>query len=301
MNILGTGLSGLVGSRVVELMSPEFSFENLSLETGVDITDKSSVDSYFGHSDASWVFHMAAYTDVQTAENDRPKGESSTAWKVNVLATENIVANCRKFRKKLLYVDTDYAFDGKKSEYTEADTPNPLGWYARTKYEGAKRVLALGGQGLVIRIANPYRAHPVGLSAQPGKKDFVHKILERLESRQTVIAPTDQLFTPTFVDDIAYALRALIQADTSGIYHVVGSSGLSPFDGATLIAQIFGYDTALVKSSTFKEMFASRAPAPQYAFLKNDKIRRLGISMRTFAEGLTEVKKQESVSHGGDV
>ena len=291
MNILGTGLSGLVGSRIVELMSPEFSFENLSLETGVDITKKESVDSYFDHSDASWVFHMAAYTDVQGAESDRPKGEESAAWKVNVLATEHIVENCRKSGKKLLYVDTDYAFDGKKSSYTEADTPNPLGWYAKTKYEGAKRVIAMGSQGLIIRISNPYRAHPVG------KKDFVHKILERLQGNGTVTAPTDQIFTPTFIDDIAYALITLIKADASGIYHVAGGNGLSPFDAAIAIAETFMCNKTLVTPSAFKEMFVNRAPAPQYAFLKNDKIRSLGITMRTFVSGLQEVKKQEEMIH----
>ena len=287
MNVLGTGLSGLVGSRVVELMSPQFSFENLSLETGVDITKKESVDSFFEHSDASWVFHMAAYTDVQGAERDRPQREASMAWKVNVLATEHIADNCRKFGKKLLYVDTDYAFDGKKTEYRETDAPHPLGWYAITKYEGAKRVMALGDKGLIIRISNPYRAHPVG------KKDFVHKILERLEHHETVSAPRDQLFTPTFIDDIAYALLALIQADARGTYHVAGTGGLSPFDAALAIADTFKCDRARVMPSTFKEMFNNRAPAPQYAVLNNDKIRAFGISMRTFAEGLLEVKKQE--------
>ena len=80
-------------------------------------------------------------------------------------------------------VDTDYAFDGTKQMYTEADSTNPLSWYATTKSEGAKRVLGLGDKGLVIRISNPYRAHQVG------KKDFVHKMLERLLAGSEVVAP----------------------------------------------------------------------------------------------------------------
>ncbi len=287
MNILGTGLSGLVGSRVVELLSPEYSFENLSLETGVDITKKESVDSYFAHSDAPWVFHFAAYTDVQGAESERRLGGESMAWKVNVLATENIIANCRSSGKKLVYVDTDYAFDGKKSEYSEDDVPNPLGWYGVTKSEGAKRVLALGDLGLVIRISNPYRAHQIG------KKDFVHKMLEQLESNQPVLAPTDQIFTPTFIDDIALALRLLIQTNARGIYHVVGNNALSPFDAAVAIADAFDCDKTLVKPASFIRMFQNRAPTPQYAVLKNDKICALGATMRTFTEGLRQVKSQE--------
>lgn len=286
MKILGTGLSGLVGSRVTELLSPDFTFENLSLETGVDITDKTSVDTHFAKSAAPWVFHMAAYTDVQGAEKERALAQKSTAWKVNVLATQNIADNCRRLRKKLLYIDTDYAFDGTKKSYSEEDTPNPLGWYAVTKSEGAKRVLALGQQGLVIRISNPYRAHPVG------KKDFVHKMLERMQSGQSVTAPQDQLFAPTFIDDIAAALRVLVRLGANGIYHVVGSP-LSPLSAAKIISEVFGCDAGLVRETTFARMFADRAPVPQYAALKNDKIQSLGVKMHSFREGIAEVKKQE--------
>lgn len=290
MKILGTGLSGLVGSRVMELMSLwGYTFDNLSLETGVDITQKASVEKYFTHSDAPWVFHMAAYTDVQGAEKERLLGQASAAWKVNVAATENIVENCQKTGKRILYIDTDYAFDGKKLEYTEDDTPNPLGWYAKTKYEGAKRVLAMGEKGLVIRIANPYRAHPVG------KKDFVHKMLERLMSGQKITAPADQLFAPTFIDDIAYALQVLLQKNSYGIYHVVGSDPLSPYNAALVISDIFGCDKTLIDSTKFADMFRDRAPAPQWAALKNDKISKLGVRMSTFKDGVLEVKKQESV------
>jgi dTDP-4-dehydrorhamnose reductase len=280
MKILGTGLSGLVGSRVTQLLSPDFTFENLSLETGVDITDKESVTKRLEQSDAPWVFHMAAYTNVQNAEK-----EKDMAWKVNVEATRYIADICKELGKRLLYIDTDYAFDGKKKSYTEDDEQNPLGWYAKTKTEGAKRVLAIGG--LVIRISNPYRANPVG------KKDFVHKMLELMQAGLAVKAPTDQIFAPTFIDDIAAALRVLVKLGAGGIYHVVGSP-LSPFEAANIIAKVFGCDTALVVKTTFTKMFAGRAPVPQYAALTNDKIKALGVVMHSFHEGVVEVKKQES-------
>ena len=214
-------------------------------------------------------------------------GAESLAWKINVTATENIIENCKKLGKKLLYVDTDYAFDGKKKLYTEEDAPHPLGWYGITKYEGAKRVLALGGNGLVMRIANPYRAHPVG------KKDFVHKMMERLQSGQDVVGATDQVFVPTFIDDIARAVRALIKASASGIYHVVGSTALSPYEAAGTIAKVLQLDTSHIKPTTFHAMFQDRAPVPQFAALTNAKLSSLGVSMYTFEEGLKEMKKQE--------
>lgn len=288
MNILGTGLSGLVGTRLITLLGDHMNFQNLSLENGVDITRKDDVDSYLQNSDAPWVFHLAAYTDVQGAEKERELQENSTAWKVNVSATENIVANCKKLNKRLVYIDTDYAFDGKNWPYDEDAPTSPLGWYAITKTEGARRVRTLGENGLIIRISNPYRAHPVG------KKDFVHKMRERLEQGLEITAPHDQQFVPTFIDDLARAIDILVKENASGIYHVVSSSALSPYEAAISIAQVFGLDESLVKKTTFAQMFKDRAPAPQYAVLTQQKIQRLGFTPRSFLDGIREVKSQES-------
>ena len=78
-----------------------------------------------------------------------------------------------------------------------------------------------------------------------------------------------------------------------GIYHVVGSQAVSPFDVAKTIARVYSCDPTLVKKTTFAEFFAGRAPIPQYAVLQNDKIHSLGVVMRGFDEGVTEMKSQE--------
>lgn len=288
MKILGTGLSGLVGSRVTELLSPDFSFENLSLETGVDITRKESVDARIDHSSAPWVFHFAARTDVDGAEKEKDLGEKSPSWVVNVSATQHIVDACRRTGKKLLYISTDFVFDGTRDVYTEEDVPNPQGWYARTKYEGEKRVMSLTDRALVVRIANPYRSN------FPVKPDFVHKIIERFVEKVPVVAANDQIFVPTFIDDIARALATLVRLDASGIYHVVGSQALTPYEAAQRIARTFGFTAARIEPTTFKEYFAGRAPRPFHAVLKNDKISELGVSMKSFEEGLQMVKQQET-------
>lgn len=290
MKLLGTGLSGLVGSRIVSLL-PQHTFTNFSLENGVDITDSASITPRITlDTDSPWILHLAAYTNVQQAEADAALGEESMAWKVNVAATQTLVDACKVSGKRLLYVDTDYAFDGTKDVYSEEDTPHPLGWYAKTKSEGAKRVLTLGDHGLVIRISNPYRAHPVG------KKDFVHKMLERLMGGGDIMAPDDQLFVPTFIDDIAVAVNVLISRQANGTYHVVGSEALSPYAAAGIVAKAYGMDTSLVKPTTFASYFAGKAPVPQKAVLLNDKIRALGVSMHGFADGVSEMKRQEESS-----
>ena len=290
MKVIGTGLSGLVGSRIVELLSSHVDFQSISLEKGVDITNHRAVFEAISASTASWVMHLAAFTDVQGAEKERDKGKKSIAWQVNVDATKNIVNICHTTRKHLLYVDTDYAFDGTKKSYDETDAPNPMSWYAMTKTEGAKHVLSLGEYGLVIRIANPYRGNFMG------KKDFVHKMIEILRVGNDVFAPTDQLFVPTFVDDIAYAIDTLLIKNAFGVYHVVGSDALSPFDIAIEIAATYGFDQELIKKTTFHEYFVNRAAIPQYAALSNKKLHLLGVIMKTFHQGLIVMKEQEKMN-----
>lgn len=293
MKVLGTGLSGLVGSRIVELLSSRIEFSSLALEKGVDITNHAAIFEAISTSTASWVLHLAAYTDVQAAEKERIKGKESLSWQVNVEATKNIVDICHTTRKHLLYVDTDYAFDGTKKFYDETDTPNPMCWYAITKTEGAKHVLSLGEYGLVIRIANPYRKNPADVSLQQGKKDFVHKMIDLLRNGNDIVAPFDQVFVPTFVDDIAVAIDTLLHIQAHGIYHVVGNDALSPYQVALEIAALYGFDPSLIKKTTFLEYFVNRAPIPQYAALSNKKLQDIGVYMKTFRDGLSLMKEQE--------
>jgi dTDP-4-dehydrorhamnose reductase len=287
MKIIGTGLSGLVGTRIIDLLSPDFLFENLSLETGVDITDVSVLKNKINQSDAQWVFHFAAKTDVDGCETDKPLGKKGTAWVINTEATKNIAEICQKTNKHLLYISTDMVFDGNKDSYNEEDIPNPLSWYGKTKHEGEKYVQELQSLGLIIRIANPYRTRG------PGKLDFVHKILDRLISHQPISAPDDQIFTPTFIDDVAKAIKFLVINNKFGIYHVVGSDSLSPFNAAKIIAQVYGQDEKNITPTKLYEYFLHKAPRPLHASLKNVKITNCGILMSNFRNGVKTVKKQE--------
>lgn len=283
MKLLGIGLSGLVGSRVGELLLKDFQIQFESLETGLDITNKAQIETLIATSDASWVLHFAAYTNVDGAEIDKNKGKDSVAWKVNAAATETIASACLKSKKKLLYVSTDYVFDGQKTEYSETDEPNPQGWYGITKYEGEKQVGHLGDLGLIIRIANPYRRDNFI------KPDFVRKIMSELSLGHEIKSPKDQIFVPTFIDDIASATKLLIQKNEKGIYHVVGGQSLTPFIASLSIAKRFGFNLKLVNPTTFVEYFSGRAHRPFHAALLNGKITKLGINMVGFNEGLNLV------------
>lgn len=286
--ILGTGLSGLIGSRLVELLSPEYDFENLSLETGVNILDVNDLDQRFGKSQAEWVLHLAAKTDVDGCEKDRNLGEIGDAWKINVGGTQNIVAVCQKYHKKIIYISTDFVFDGiEKKYYTEEDIPNPKSWYAQTKYEGEKIVQNSTIPYLICRIAYPYK------TVNENKKDLVHLLLDKLQKNEKITAINDQHITPTFIDDICMALKILIQKDLHGIYHIVGSPDITPYEMAVKIARAFSLDENLVSKTTLTKYYKNRAPRPFHAVLKNAKIENLGIKMHSLDEGLEIIKEQQ--------
>lgn len=283
--VLSTGLSGLVGSRVKELLQAEFEFQDLSLETGINLLNENDVKCAFEASAASVVLHMAAKTDVDSCEDDKTLGEEGQAWLVNVVASENIVNLAKKLGKRLIYISTDFVFDGAKDFYSEDDKPNPISWYAVTKYEAEQIVASSGVNSTIVRIAYPYKAVCLG------KQDFVHRILEKIKQGQILQAVTDHLFTPTFIDDIAVALSVFLKKDITGIYHLVGSQHLTISEAISLIGHVFQLSPN-VQETTRAEYFRGRAFRPFKLALKNAKIKELGIKPRRFDKGLSEVKSQ---------
>jgi dTDP-4-dehydrorhamnose reductase len=289
MKLFTIGGSGLVGSRIHELLKDKYTLDDLSLTNGVDITDPSSLDIIKNDKEHEVVLHLAAKADVEGCEKDKEQGEAGAAYKINVGGTQNVVDACHVSNKKLLYISTDFVFDGTKEppyKYTEDDTPNPVNWYAMTKYKGEEVIQTSGVSYAILRIAYPFRADAFEL-----KNDFVHAIMGRLSKNMPITAVTDHIMTPTFIDDIAYAIDSIIDHNASGIYHVVGSQSLSPYDAFMLMADKLGYDKSLISKTLRVEFFKGKAPRPFNLSINNDKIKKLGVKMRTFEEGLKEIKK----------
>lgn len=287
-NIIGTGLSGLVGSRITSLLSSEYLFEDLSRKTGLNITDRQSVLDRIQKSISPVVFHCAAKTDVDGCEDEKDISLQSICWKVNVEGTKNIVAACEATGKKLIYLSTDMVFDGEKplgERYSEEDSPHPRNWYAVTKHEGEKAVKNAKIPWVILRIAYPYRGNFI-------KKEYVRIFISLLSSNKEISTVYDHYFTPTFVDDLANVFDVCIKREITGIYHAVGGQVVSPFDAAVIIARKFQLDEELIKRVTRSDYFSDRALRPFNLSLKNDKIRKLGLKMTNFDQGIDRIKTQ---------
>ena len=291
-HILGTGLSGLVGSRVVELLGKP-SFSDASLATGIDILNYIQLENFFQrHPDTDTVLHMAAFTDTNVAWDEK-NNKNGLCWRLNAEGTCNIVNLCQKYSKYLIFISTDYVFDGSKKEpYIETDIPKPLDWYGKTKLEAEKLIGDSGLTASIARISYPFRA------SFPQKIDLTRKILWKLQKGETVNLFSDQTTTPTFIDDIAFGLERLIEKKPSGIFHLVASSYQTVYEMGLCIAQVFNLDSSLVKPTSLRKYLKTPGIRP---FAINGMIsnvytkKALGIEMKDYTAGLVELKKQMSL------
>ena len=283
--ILGTGLSGLVGSRVVELLQDKYDFEDLSLDTDVDITNKDQVDERIGASDAKVVLHMAAITDVDACEKERSDKENSLSWRVNVAGTENIVKAVKASNKRMIHISTDFVFSGLEDKYTEESKPNPVNWYGETKYRAELVVQENLTDYVILRLAFPYRA-------KFERPDVVRFFLNRFKEGKSVDAISNWTITPGFIDDMAFVFEAFIANNKVGIYHTVGSDSMTPYEMAIAITELFGFDKTQVNAVKLEDLFAGKAPRPLKLVTDNGKITRLALQMQTLEEGLSTLKKQ---------
>ncbi len=286
MKIFTIGGSGLVGSRITELLNTKYSIDDLSRANGVDITAPSSLDVIKNDTEHEALILFTAKADVDGCELDKSLGKQGDAWKINVSGVKNVVDACLVNNKKLIYISTDFVFDGSAKQnlsargYTEEDVPNPINWYGETKYKGEEIVKNSGLPFIIARIAYPYRKEFTL------KNDFVRAILGRLKNNKPIAAVTDHKFNPTFIDDIAFALGKLIETDSTGIFHLTGSQSLTPYDAAMLIAEKFGLDKSLISKTTREAYFKGKAPRPFNVTMNNDRIKKLGVNMKAFEEGL---------------
>ncbi|MDD3679774.1 MAG: sugar nucleotide-binding protein [Candidatus Shapirobacteria bacterium] len=292
IKIIGTGLSGLVGSRIVELLSDRYQFVDLSLDSGVDILDNNLLGEVFTkYQKAKAVLHLAAFIDTNKA-HEQQGDKKGLCYQLNVVGTKNVISQCQRYNLPLIHFSTDFVFSGEKEgAYKEEDQPDPIDWYGQTKYEAEKTVLTSGLRSIIARIAFPYRAYFAD------KQDIVRKIINGLKNDSLYPMFVDQIITPTFIDDIVQAVDFFLNTKKLGIFHLVGSESLSPYQLAQKVSSVLGLGSpGLVKKGSLEE-YQKALPSGSRLWqknlrLSNQKISSLGINMKNVDRGLVEIKRQ---------
>lgn len=270
-----TGSTGLIGTRIINLLSKDFVFIPL-LQSEIDITEKTSLNDKLKKTNFDILLHLAAYTNVDEAENNK-----DIAYKINVLGTKNVFNFTQKSNKKLIYISTDFVFDGNHPPYDEESMPAPISYYGKTKLEGETIVK---NHAMIVRLSYPYCSHFAA------KKDIVRSIKSRLEQNKELFMVADSIITPTFIDDIAYSLKYLLENFDTRTYHLVGADSLSPFEFGLQVAQYFNLNKKLIKPITYQEYFKDKAKRPKYSIIKT--VNNNFYQMKSSMQGLKAVVKQ---------
>ncbi len=267
MRILITGASGLLGSKIAEIAlsggHEVFSGYCHHLpEAGeavkLDLVEGDKVERAIADIAPQVVFHTAALTDV-----DRCEADPDFAWRTNVLGTERVAKSGAEVGAYLVYVSTDYVFDGEEGMYREEDRTNPVNRYGLTK------LLGEGFCSLVARTSVIYGARPAS-----GKVNFALWLIERLSSGEEVRIVTDQFITPTLNTNLAKMLLEAAERRLSGVYHMAGATRVSRYDFAVEIAREFGLDEGLIVPSKMGEM-KWKAKRPKDSSLETAKAARV--------------------------
>ena len=201
----------------------------------VELTDAAGMARVFDLARPDVVAHLAAMADVGACEM-----EPERATAVNVAATSEIAELCQQRGARLVFVSTEYVFDGQRGFYREDDAPNPTTHYGRTKREAEQEVARLASSWSIVRTSIvygwPLQAH----------RNFAPWLIELLRSGQTYYAPADVLRTPVYVEHLVDGIARLVEGDYPGIHHIAGSDWVSMYDFAQAIADGFGLDRGLV-------------------------------------------------------
>ncbi len=260
MRLLITGARGLLGTELVDRAS------RLGLEVHatdideMDVTDRGAVESVVGSLEPEVILHCAAYTAV-----DRAEAEPDAAMRLNRDGTRNVARAAAKAGSLLVYLSTDYVFDGeKRSPYLPEDPPNPQGAYARSKLAGEEETAAAGGEWLMVRSGWLYGS---------GGKNFVDTILGMAEERGSVKVVSDQKGRPTWAGSLAPTVLDLLATGARGVYHAADRGEATWLELAEKALALAGIEAVVVPVST--EEWGAPAPRPEYSVLDLEKVESL--------------------------
>ena len=301
MKVLVTGVAGQLGHDVVnelakrghEAVGTDLAETYAGVQDGsavvtvsyvsMDITDEAAVEAVINDVKPDAVVHCAAWTAVDLAE-DEDKHDKVVA--VNVNGTENIAKACKKVDCKMVYLSTDYVFDGQGENAWDADCKDykPLNVYGQTKLDGELAVSSILDKYFIVRIAWVF-----GLNGN----NFIKTMLNVGKKYDTVRVVNDQIGTPTYTYDLARLLVDMIETDKYGYYHATNEGGyISWYDFCCEIYRQAGYGTKVLPVTT-AEYGLSKAARPFNSRLDKSKLVKNGFQpLPTWQDALSRYLKE---------
>lgn len=285
MRLLITGASGLLGKKLMKILSNEhqvfgtYSTHEMGGLLKLDLAKKENIKRVIEKVMPQVVIHTATITDVDYCE--RKKNE---AWNVNVDGSFYLVTLCKKKDIRLVYISTDYIFSGKNSPYMEDDTPHPINFYGQTKLEAENLIRKTLLGHVIIRPSILY-----GYNDADDKPTFPIQVLVALRNNQRVSVDDYRIKYPTWIDDIANGICQLLATDKTGVFHFSNKEPMTRYEWALKIADVFGYSHKnILRESKSKEKHDSLRPYN----IELVSTRELGIKFAKVKKGIEMIKSQ---------
>lgn len=279
MNVLITGAQGMLGQDLQPALAKQHKVVATDIQE-LDITNREAVFTLIGAIRPNLVVHCAAFTDV-----DRSESKSDLAFLVNDAGTGNIALACRHHQVKLVYISTDFVFDGKETAPYSEDAPvNPLNRYGLSKLAGELAVRTLLEHYLIVRTSWLFGANG---------RNFVTAILEQAFKKPELRVVADQHGCPTSTVDLADAIVRLIAVNAEGMVHVSCPPVTTWFEFAQAIVREAGFTNVTVTPMTSAELNRA-AQRPQYSALDGSRYKQLtGHDLRSWLAALREFFRHE--------
>ena len=299
MRILVIGGGGQLGTKIVEKARDRFEVYATYLTRKplleesrifqIDKTNREDIGALFRKLKPEVAVDTAALHNVDYCETHRDE-----AWKANVEGTRNLAEACKNHGTKMVFISTDYVFDGIKGNYLEDDEANPVNYYGLTKLEAEKIIAQTFSNYVIARPSIIYSYVPsTQCESSSGKPlNFAMWLTQKLSNKESVKIVTDQYSSPTLADNLAQALLGLAESEKTGTYHTAGRTRLSRYEFALKITRKLGLEEALVAPIATNQL-KQIAKRPVDSSLNVEKIQKdLKLKMLTIDEALDQLRDQ---------
>jgi dTDP-4-dehydrorhamnose reductase len=295
MTILITGANGFVGNYLSEALAPAFrvvatgkgdcrlSFNHPSLSyTELDITDEAAVARIISQLKPAVVIHAAAISQPDRCEQDH-----GMADKVNVDATKYLLNASATAGAHFIFLSTDFVFDGEKGMYAEDDATSPVNYYGETKLRAEKLVRAYQNRWTIVRTVLVYGAR------RAGRGNLLTMVADNLRQGRALHIYNDQWRTPTFVCDLVAGIARIVAQKATGVFHLSGEDGRTPYQIALETAEYLKLDSSLINAVTEQTFSQPARRPPRTGFDISKAKRELGYGVTSFEAGLKATFQHE--------
>ena len=298
MKILITGANGLLGRHLVKKLSNS---ENEVIATGkgpsrlpanpskkfkyysLDVTDGAAVNKLINETRPEVILHAAAMTQVDECELNK-----IDCWNTNVTATRFIVDAAKETGSRIIFISTDFVFDGLRGPYKEDDEPNPINYYGSSKVGAEKAVMQSGSDWAIVRTVLV-----LGNTTDGQRQNILTWVRDKLQNGEAIKVVDDQVRTPTYVDDLADGILLVLEKHAKGIFHIAGKDTLTPYQIAKQTAEFLKLDSRLIEKTDANHFTQAALRPPTTGFVIEKAKRELSYRPHSFLEILPDAFRDE--------